>query len=287
MARADRRSAQRASRAAAGSRGIRASGQARAVEQTLFFARLRRNAKWVFLGLAFIFALSFVVFGVGAGGTGIGDILRGGSSASGPDIEGLQADVDAHPRDPGALRKLAEGLIDDNQIVRAIPILERYSQVRPKDVDTLNELAGLYETRAARLRGQAQLAQLRVSAATPEQDVLPASTTPLGKAIGTLPISSAVAQAAQSEFNAKYGEMQSAYRQAQTVYERIVVLQPDNAAAQRGLGDAALYANDTTTSIAAYKRFLELAPDDPEAPTIKQQLKQLEAQSQAPVSPSG
>ena len=241
----------------------------------------------MFLGLALVFALSFVVFGVGAGGTGIGDILRGGPSSSGPDIEALEEKVDANPRDAGALRRLAEALIDDNKVDRAIPILERYSRVRPQDDEALNELAGLYETRAARLRGQAQLAQLGVGAATPENEVLPASTTPLGKAIGDLPISNAVAQAAQTDFNQKYGEMQAAYRQAQTVYERIVVLHPDDAAAQRGLGDAALYANDTTTSIEAYKRFLELAPDDPEAPTIRQQLKQLEASSQTPVSPSG
>src|SRR5207253_3560043 len=47
------------------------------VEQTLFFQRIRRQAKWVFVFLALVFAASFVVFGVGSGSTGIGDLLRG------------------------------------------------------------------------------------------------------------------------------------------------------------------------------------------------------------------
>ena len=42
-------------------------------EDQLFFPRLRRHAKWVFVLLAFAFAFSFVLFGVGSGSTGIGD----------------------------------------------------------------------------------------------------------------------------------------------------------------------------------------------------------------------
>jgi tetratricopeptide (TPR) repeat protein len=287
MARADRRSAQRASRASASRGGIRASGQASAVEQTLFFTRIRKRAKWVFVFLALAFAVGFVVFGVGtSGGGGIGDILQGGSaSPSGPSVDDAQKKVDANPRDPAALRELADALQNAGRSDDAVPILERYSRVRPKDADALNELATLYQARAARLRGQAQLAQVRVQLAAPETQLLPASTTPLGKAIGTLPISNAVSTAAQAEFNEKLSSMQSAYRQAETVYERIVVLQPENASAQRELGYSAVYASDNATAIEAFKEFLKLAPDDPEAPIIKQQLKQLEAS--AAVSPSG
>jgi len=289
MARADRRSAQRASRAAANRGGIRASGQATAVEQTLFFTKIRKRAKWVFVFLALAFAVGFVVFGVGtSGGGGIGDILQGRSSSpSGPSVDDAQKKVDANPRDPAALRELATALQNDARSDDAIPILERYSRLKPQDADALNELATLYQARAARLRGQAQLAQLRVQLAAPERDILPASTTPLGKALGTMPISNAVSTAAQQQFNQKLTQMQGAYRQAEQVYERIVVLQPENAAAQRELGYAAVYASDNATATTAFKRFLELAPDDPEAPLIKQQLKQLEASSTASPSASG
>ncbi len=71
MARADRRRSQRTRPAAVTRRADVV------IEDTMFFPKLRRNAKWVFLFLALVFALGFVGFGVGAGGVGIGDVLRG------------------------------------------------------------------------------------------------------------------------------------------------------------------------------------------------------------------
>ena len=239
--------------------------------------------------LALAFAVGFVVFGVGtSGGGGIGDILQGaGPSSSGPSVEAAQKKVDANPRDPAALRELSTALQNDGRSDDAVPILERYSRVRPKDVDALSELATLYQARAARLRGEAQAAQLRVQLAAPETNLLPADTTPLGKAIGDLPVSDAVAGAAQAEFNEKLSSMQAAYRQAQQVYERVVVLDSEDAAAQRELGYAAIYAGDNATAATAFKQFLKLAPDDPEAPLIRQQLKQLATSPTASTSSGG
>jgi predicted Zn-dependent protease len=225
--------------------------------------------------LAIIFALSFVVFGVGAGGTGIGDILRGTSSSTGPSVEELEKRVAENPKNAAALLALANALQNDSRASEAVPVLERYSRLKPTDTAGLNELAALYQAKAARLRGEAQLAQLRIQEAAPETAILPPSTTPLGKAIGDLPISGAVSGAAQAQFNTKITAMQAAYRQAQQVYERVVVLKPNDPAAQRELGYAALYANDNATAEAAFEKYLELAPDDPEAPLIKQQLKQI------------
>ena len=85
----------------------------------------------------------------------------------------------------------------------------------------------------------------------------------------------------------------STYRQAQQVYERVVVLKPNDAAAQRELGYAAFYAGDSATATTAFQKFLKLAPDDPEAPLIKQQLKQIKQSAAAtpsttaPASSSG
>src|SRR5919204_5970383 len=60
----------------------------RAVEAEMFFPKLRRQAKWMFVFLRLVFGLGFVVFGVGSGGgLGLGDILKGvgrGSSGSDP-----------------------------------------------------------------------------------------------------------------------------------------------------------------------------------------------------------
>ena len=50
-------------------------------EKTMFFPKLRRQAKWVFVFLALVFALGFVVFGVGSGGgIGLGDLFGTGGS---------------------------------------------------------------------------------------------------------------------------------------------------------------------------------------------------------------
>src|SRR5919109_5233096 len=101
MARADRRRAQRAKPAAVTRRSDVV------IEDTMFFPKLRRHAKWMFVFLALVFAVGFVGFGVGAGGTGIGDILRGGTGSGAPSADDAQKRIDENPNDVQAFRDLA------------------------------------------------------------------------------------------------------------------------------------------------------------------------------------
>src|SRR5207249_10865264 len=87
----------------------RRPGGGAGVEQTLFFQLIRRQANWVFVFLALVFAGSFVVYGVGSGSTGIGDLLRGnlgglfgggGSSSGSPSIDKAQKEIQKNPKDP-------------------------------------------------------------------------------------------------------------------------------------------------------------------------------------------
>jgi predicted TPR repeat methyltransferase len=48
-----------------------------------------------------------------------------------------------------------------------------------------------------------------------------------------------------------------------------------------GLAQTAELAGDTKTAVAAYKRFLNLAPEDPSAPAVKDRIKQLQSQVSA------
>jgi hypothetical protein len=65
MARADRRR----SRSAKGHAGPpRRDSDLAAIEDTLFFTRIRQHAKWVFVFLALSFLIGFVVFNVGGSG---------------------------------------------------------------------------------------------------------------------------------------------------------------------------------------------------------------------------
>src|ERR671931_1268397 len=82
-------------------------------EDQLFFARLRRHTKWMFVLLALVFAVGFVAFGVGSGSTGISDIFRnglfGGGGGSGTSGRGKddQKKISANPKNIEAHRDLA------------------------------------------------------------------------------------------------------------------------------------------------------------------------------------
>src|SRR5205085_6112787 len=91
----------------------RAARKPPVAEQTMFFMRLRRSTKPVFLFLAFVFALSFVFLGVGSGSTGLGDLLNGklpfigGGGGSGTSVGKAQDKLKKNPNDAGAYRDLA------------------------------------------------------------------------------------------------------------------------------------------------------------------------------------
>src|SRR5512134_3088013 len=129
MARADRRRAQRPRQAAVARRPV-------VIEDTMFFPRLRRQAKWVFLFLALVFGLGFVGFGVGAGGVGVGDIFRGAGGGSGvPSVDDAEQNVAENPRDPQAFRDLANAYQAEGDTDGAIGALEGLVSLRPKNAD--------------------------------------------------------------------------------------------------------------------------------------------------------
>ena len=85
------------------------------IEDTMFFPRLRRHAKWMFVFLALVFGLGFVVFGVGAGGTGVGDIFRDSNSSTAQSVSDARKETEQRPRDAQAWRDYATAL----EILRA------------------------------------------------------------------------------------------------------------------------------------------------------------------------
>ena len=90
------------------------------IEDTMFFPRLRRHAKWMFVLLALVFGLGFVVFGVGAGGTGVGDIFRGSGGTSGPSVSSTRKATEERPKDPQAWRDYATALETEGNTAEAI-----------------------------------------------------------------------------------------------------------------------------------------------------------------------
>lgn len=245
----------------------------------MFFPRLRKQAKWMFVFLALAFAAGFVVFNVGSGGggTGIGDLLLTpqGVGSDAPSAGEARERIEENPNDVQAYRDLATALASEGDTPGAISALEQYTGRRPRDVEAKRELAGLYLSRADRLRDQASVAQAEASTVLAGTAFAPPGNTQLGQAVGQDPISQAVQSRVNERLNELYSRMQTEYRLALSVYADIARLRPRDETIQFELAQAAEAANDTQAAIAAYERFLELAPEDPSAPAVRDRIKLL------------
>jgi tetratricopeptide (TPR) repeat protein len=275
MSRADRRRQQR-TRPDAALPQRHSGGGGAIVDDTLFFQRLRVHAKWMFLLLAILFAGTFVLFGVGSNVQGgIVDVFQRGGS--GPDVGDAREKVQENPQNAEAQRELATALQADGRSEESIVPLVAYVGLRPSDQDALQELAGLYLTKAGRLREEAQLIQYEASVAAPGTDFLPPATSELGQALGSPPINQAVQTLSSERLSQAYTAIQDAYGEAQATYAKLAKLNPQEPDIQLQLASAAQQAGDTAAALTAYKKFVELAPDHPSTPLVKEQIKQLEA----------
>jgi tetratricopeptide (TPR) repeat protein len=251
------------------------------IEDTMFFPRLRRHAKWMFVFLAVALGGGFVLFGVGAGGTGVGDILRGGGSSGVPSISSATKKTEKNPQDIQAWKDLSTALQTDGQTQEAIDAQKHVVALAPKDTDALRELAALNLAQVTAKQQEAQLAQLRTAYAGAGQNFPGSLLSPTGQSLLDDRISVVVNQQASSTIQKLVGEAQASSADAVTAYKQIAKLQPNDPNIQLELAQAAQQAGNTAAAIAAYKTFLKLAPDDPNASIVKQQLKQLKSSTSA------
>jgi tetratricopeptide (TPR) repeat protein len=240
----------------------------------MFFPRLRRHAKWMFLFLALAFGLGFVGFGVGAGGIGIGDVFRDSAGGAGvPSISDSEQKVLDNPKDAQAFKDLATAHQAEGNLDEAIDAMQSYIALKPKDTDGLRELAALYLQQASAAQERAQIYQYRSDYLAPgsiRDTIFQLKGSPLTPD----PITNAVSTAYDREISAAASETQAGYAQAVEAYRRITEIQPKDPTVQLELAQAAQSANDPATVIAAYEAFLKLAPDDPTAPEVRRILKQ-------------
>mgnify|MGYP000271128030 CR=1 FL=1 len=242
----------------------------------MFFTRLRRHAKWMFVFLALVFGLGFVIFGIGSDqGTGIGDILRdqGGAGGSGLSVNEARERVEDNPKDAAAKRELATALQNEGETAEAITVLSDYLDERPRDDEAWSELAGLHLSRATVLSQRAQEVQLRASYLTFGSTF----STPLqlddkGATLGPDPIEQAITTELTEAVTSAYSRAQASYAEAEKAYEQLAALRPRDPNVQLELAQSAQQSGNTAKAIAAYERFLELAPDDPNAGLVKEQI---------------
>jgi Flp pilus assembly protein TadD len=252
----------------------------------MFFPKLRTHAKWVFVLLAIVFMASFVFLGVGSGSSGLGDLLQGNwsdlfssNSGSSAQVTKDRKRIDANPKDYAAYKDLASALAADDKLDEAITTLQQLKSLQPKDVDGLSQLAALYLRKADVARTEALAVQAEAATVVSPSTFTPAAGD-LGKAYQSMsgPIVSAVQTKVNEQLSAAYSKVTSAYSLAVTAYQDVAKASPNDPSVQFALAQTAEQASDTKTAIAAYKRFLKLAPEDPTAPAIRQRLKQLKQQ---------
>src|SRR5256885_7360894 len=70
--------------------------------QQLFFMRLRRQAKWMYVILAALFAITFAFLGVGSGSQGLDQLFQNINifHHSGKSVSSAQKEIQKQPNDP-------------------------------------------------------------------------------------------------------------------------------------------------------------------------------------------
>jgi tetratricopeptide (TPR) repeat protein len=275
MARGAAQARRKGAKSQPGTRKQAAARRPPTVEQTMFFPRLRRQAKWVFLLLAVIFAGGFVFFGVGSGSTGLGDLLRGnfnifGSNSGSTNSSAVKSalkQTQAHPKDPNAWNDLASAYQTDGKLTEANAALEQVLKLKPNDIGALQRVAGFYETKAQNKEAEAQ--NLQAQAPLSLAGVLGVSSaSPLGQALSNDPTSQQLTQKAQAAFT----EANTAIQKDTDLYKRIAKLQPNDVNTQFHYAQLADITGDTAAALKAYKQVVKLAPTDPSAQQARQRI---------------
>jgi len=252
----------------------------------MFFPRLRRQAKWVFVLLIVAFAGGFVLYGVGTGQGGLEDLLQFNiGSDGGPSVSKLEKRIAANPKDAPAHLELSRALSAKGQTEEAISPLERYIELRPKDADALIELSSLYLRRAGRFGTELQALEFEAATLSNGSFAL-APDSFLAKELNKDQLYSILAADVSRRRNEALGSYQGAASQAVTTYKKVTALRPDDADLKLALADTAEKAGDYITAIAAYTSFLKLVPDDSRAPFVRQRVKQLQDAIRQPQPPA-
>ena len=246
----------------------------------MFFPKLRRQAKWVFVLLALSFTVGFVVFGVGSGvgGAGIGDLLQGGGSSgtSGPSVSDAQKKIDKG--ELVAYKELADAYRQDGNLDQAITAGEQYLKVRPKDYEYMRTVAGDYEGRANQQRDQATAIQDQVTSSTGGATFAPPGNSRLGRALAPGKIDQELTTAANQKLTQLYSGLQGSFARSTQLYQQVAANSPNDVLLQLLLANAAYQSRNNPVALKAYRRVIKLAPGTGDAAQARQQIQFIKAQ---------
>jgi tetratricopeptide (TPR) repeat protein len=243
--------------------------------QQLFFMRLRRQAKWIYVLLAVLFAITFAFLGVGSGTSGLDQLFSGinifhrGSN----DVSKAKKEIAKNPAAPKGFRDLATAYEGKGDTANAIGALQDLTRVKPKDASAWGELGGLQMAQAQTYLTQYQTAYQNRQLASPSTGLLP--TGKLGTALGTNKAEEVQASRIDTQVTNLQQQTQLAYNNAVSSYDQVTQLTPKDSNAWFQLAQAAQQAGNYTTAVKGYKRYLALNPSTSNKAQIEQLIKQL------------
>jgi tetratricopeptide (TPR) repeat protein len=253
--------------------------------QDLFFVRLRRHQKWVYALLAVVFGLSFVLVGVGSGGSGgLIDNFKGIFGGSGgSSISKAQDEIKNNPAK--GYQDLALAYEEKGDLKNATEALKSYLVIRKTDAATWATLAGLEMSQGSKFATQYQNAQQAAQTADPSAPFLPGGV--LGSAVGQNPTYQGASQDAATRTSLLYQKAVGAYGDAVTHYQRASKLSPKNTSYLQQLATAAQNAGNTQVTVNALKRYLKVDPNSPLKSQYEKAIKALQQQSTPSVQSGG
>jgi Flp pilus assembly protein TadD len=254
-------------------------------EDTMFFPRLRNHAKWMFVFLALVFGLGFVVFGVGSSlPSGVADILKSNGSSGTASVDDARKAVAKNPKDAKAQFELSQAYQRDRNLDAAIPPLEKYTRLKPKDQNGLSQLAGLYTTQASRAQQDAAVAQQEYTDAA---GITIFQSSGASNIFQTGAMDKLILDDAQKRAQEASTTSQTAFKSAATTYGKLAKLTPKDAEIWYLMGISAEQASDYAAAIKGYKQFVKLSPEAPEAKLVKQRIKSLEQAAKTTAAQGG
>ena len=246
----------------------------------MFFPKLRKRAKWIFVLLAAAFGIGFVGFGVGGtGGGGIADAIGnifGQSNSTGSSVEEAKALLEENPEDPKAYLEYASALYASQQFNEAKLAYESYLELEPQDTQALRQLALLYQRSASEaLARGAALQQDAIQADPSNATLFNPSSTRFTQELARNDIEATIASIISNNASIAFDEAVKNAEPWVKTLERLAAVEPNSPTLQLQIGQAAEIARDTERAVEAYLRALELDPASSTSIRVRDQIRLL------------
>ena len=242
--------------------------------QDLFFMRLRRKQKWVFAMLAVVFAISFVVLGVGSGnGNGLENLYNSILGNGGDAVAQAKAEVKTNPAK--GYMDLANAYVAKSDLTNAILAMQLYLKVKKHDSNAWAQLGGYEKQLGDTAAGQYQQAQQSGQGNSPGS--IFQSSGVLGGQLGSNPIEDYYNQQNQNLTQPFLQQAVANYNASLTAYQSAAKYAPHStrAALLLAVYSAAQLAGNKSAALTTLKRYVQIAPNSPNLKQIEKQCTRL------------